>query len=82
MRRTRVWMCWWSIFHLHSMLSRKSPVIVLNMNTMNTMAPFTQTAAVSLCGSDYMPYCCSERTRECVCVCVCVCVRECAQPVH
>lgn len=73
MRRIRVWMCWWSIFRLHSMLSRKSPVIVPNMNTMSTMAPFTQTAAVSVCGSDCMPYCCSEWTCVSVCVLESVC---------
>lgn len=66
MRRIRVWMCWWSIFRLHSMLSRKSPVIVPNMNTMSTMAPFTQNAAVSVCGSDCMP---ALSGPACVCVC-------------
>ncbi len=65
---------------LHSMLSRKSTVIVLKMNTMNTMAPFTQAAAVSLCGSDCLTAC-SERTRELCCVCVCG-GRGCLESVH
>ncbi len=55
---------------MHSMLSRKSPVIVLKMNTMNTMAPFTQAAAVSLCGSD----CLTAALRGLASLCVCVCV--------
>lgn len=60
MRTTRVWTCWWSIFPLHSTLSRKSPAALSHVTSPNGLCAAETTSTMLLFSS-------STRNTESVC---------------